>query len=238
MRPYVSARHTDWDTLLTPVEFAINNSVQASTGHTPFYLNSGHHPLTPSSLFNPPPTDIPATDQFLANIATSLTTAKTLIAVAQNRQKQYADQHRRELTFEPGDQVYLSTAHLALPARTQVRKLAPKYTGPFTIIHRISDLAYKLELPDHMKIHPVFHISQLKPYQPNDPAQFPGRPEPPPSTLVSDAEPTYSIDRVIDQREVRRINRTRTQYLVTFRDQPFHEARWVDASQVDIDTPN
>jgi hypothetical protein len=216
------------------VEFAINNSVQASTGHTPFFLNSGHHPITPASLFKPPPTEVPATDQFAANIATALTSAKNLITVAQNRQKQYADQHRRELTFQTGDQVYLSTAHIALPARTQVRKLAPKYTGPFTITHQISDLAYKLELPDHMRIHPVFHISQLKPYRPNDPARFPGRPEPPPPTLVSDADPSYSIDQVIDQRQVGRQNRLRTQYLVTYRDQPFHEARWVDASQVDV----
>jgi hypothetical protein len=234
MRPYISARHTDWDTLLTPVEFAINNSVQASTGHTPFFLNSGHHPITPTTLFKPPPTDTPAADQFMATIATALTSAKTLITIAQNRQKQYADRHRRELTLQPGDLVYLSTAHLALPARTQVRKLAPKYTGPFTVIQKISDLAYKLLLPDNLKIHPVFHISQLKPYRPNDPALFPGRPEPPPPNLVSDADPSYSVDRIIDQRQVGRQNRLRTQYLVTYRDQPFHEARWVDASQIDV----
>jgi hypothetical protein len=44
-RPYVNAQHTDWALYLTPVEFAYNNSVQASTEHSPFYLNSGQHPL-------------------------------------------------------------------------------------------------------------------------------------------------------------------------------------------------
>ena len=113
------------------MEFAINNSVQASTGYSPFYLNTGQHPLTPGSLLKPPSTDIPAADSFLNNISTSLTHAKTLLVLAQNRQKQYADNRRRELIFQPGDKVYLSTAHLPLPGRTQVRKLSPNTRALF-----------------------------------------------------------------------------------------------------------
>jgi hypothetical protein len=133
LRPYINARHTDWDLYLTPVEFAYNNSVQACTGHSPFYLNSGQHPLTPGALLKPPSSDTPAADDFLQNIATAIHHAKTLLTTAQNRQKQYADARRRPLILQPGDQVYLSTAHLALPSRSQVRKLAPRYTGPFTV---------------------------------------------------------------------------------------------------------
>jgi hypothetical protein len=65
LRLYVSTRHTDWDMYLTPVQFAYNNSVQASTGHSPFYLNSGQHPLTPSTLLKPPSSDVPTADTFL-----------------------------------------------------------------------------------------------------------------------------------------------------------------------------
>jgi hypothetical protein len=83
-----------------------------------------------------------------------------------------------------------------------------------------------------MRIHPVFHVSQLKPSNPNDAFHFPGRESPPLPPVVSDEDPRYTIDQVIDHREVRRGNRVRTQYLVTFRDQPFHEARWVDSSLV------
>jgi hypothetical protein len=208
LRHYVFARHTNWDMYLTPVEFAYNNSVQASTGHSPFYLNSGQHPLTPSSLLKPPSSDVPAADQFPGNIASALTDAKTLLALAQNRQKQYDDQKRRPLILQPGDKVYLSTARLPLRGRTQARKLAPKYTGPFTVQQVIlSDSAYRLELPDHMKIHPDFHVSQLKIYNPNEDTRFPGRAPPPPPPVIDDSDPRYTVDQVIDRPDVRRRNR-------------------------------
>jgi hypothetical protein len=117
LRPYVNARHTDWDLYLTPVEFAYNNTVQASIGHSPFYLNSGQHPLTPGALLKPPSSDTPAADEFLQKIATAIHNAKTLLRIARNRQKQYADARRRPLILQPGDRVYLSTAHLPLPGR-------------------------------------------------------------------------------------------------------------------------
>jgi hypothetical protein len=238
LRPYVNARHTDWDLYLTPVEFAYNNSIQASTGHSPFYLNSGQHPLTPGSLLKPPSFNTPAAHEFLQNIANSLHHAKTLLTIAQNRQKQYADTRRRPLILQPGDKVYLFTTHLSLPGRTQVRKLAPKFTGPFTVQQVISDVAYKLQLPDHMKIHPVFHVSQLKPFNPNDNSRFTSRDPPPPPPVTSDDDPRCTIGRIIDHREVRRDNQLRTQYLVTFRDQPFHEAQWIDSSLVNLAPSN
>ena len=50
LRAYVAPHQSDWDEHLIAAEFAYNNSVQASTGSTPFYLNHGRHPHTPLSL--------------------------------------------------------------------------------------------------------------------------------------------------------------------------------------------
>ena len=50
LRAYVAPHQSDWDKHLIAAEFAYNNSVQASTGSTPFYLNHGRHPHTPLSL--------------------------------------------------------------------------------------------------------------------------------------------------------------------------------------------
>ncbi|CAN1135985.1 hypothetical protein LINPERHAP2_LOCUS9193, partial [Linum perenne] len=38
----------------------------------------------------------------------------------------------------------------------------PKFYGPFQVISRIGDLAYRLGLSDDSKIHPVFHVTNLK----------------------------------------------------------------------------
>ncbi|XP_070039513.1 uncharacterized protein [Nicotiana tomentosiformis] len=42
-------------------------------------------------------------------------------------------------------------------------KISPRYVGPYRIIQRIGQVAYRLELPPEMSlVHPVFHVSMLK----------------------------------------------------------------------------
>ena len=64
--------------------------------------------------------------------------------VAQSRQKSYADK-RRPLTFEVGDYVYLKVSPMKGVQRFGVkRKLTPRYVGPYQIIERKGEVAYKL----------------------------------------------------------------------------------------------
>ena len=49
LRAYVNRKQNDWDQYLTAIELAYNNSKQASTGYSPFYLNYGQHPSIPLS---------------------------------------------------------------------------------------------------------------------------------------------------------------------------------------------
>ena len=67
---------------------------------------------------------------------------------AQSRQKSYADKRRRPLTFEVEDYVYLKVSPMKGVQRFGVkRKLAPRYVGPYKIIERKGNAAYKLQLP-------------------------------------------------------------------------------------------
>ncbi|MCI31274.1 hypothetical protein A2U01_0052486, partial [Trifolium medium] len=45
----------------------------------------------------------------------------------------------------------------------RVHKLSKRFYGPFKLIKAIGDVAFQLELPPASRIHPVFHVSQLKP---------------------------------------------------------------------------
>ena len=179
LRAYVGSDLDDWHKHLPAAEFAYNNSTQISTGFSPFYLNSGQHPLTPVNMLTAESGDsIPSVHQFLSRLDASLHQTRKNILKAQQQQAAQADRHRRSLRFEVGDEVLLSTAHLRR-ADTAGAKLRERFTGPFQITEVIGPNAYRLELPRLWRVHPVQNITNLRLYR--DPTvDFPARPAAPP----------------------------------------------------------
>ncbi|XP_072130902.1 vitellogenin-like [Mobula birostris] len=90
--------------------------------------------------------------------------------------------------YQPGQKVWLASRDI--PLKTESKKLTPRYIGPFEIESIINPSAVKLKLPRTMRIHPMFHISQLKPVSVSPLCPHA---EPPPPARVIDDHPTYTV---------------------------------------------
>ena len=102
-------------------------------------------------------------------------------------------------------------------------KLASKFYGPYQIVKKIGPMAYKLRLPPTTKIHPVFHISQLK--------KKVGKqtiPSIDPPLCSSNGQPLVEPVAVLDRRMIKRGNKAAIQILVQWVNLLPEEATWED----------
>ncbi|CAI7859804.1 unnamed protein product [Closterium sp. NIES-54] len=212
----VNAMQTDWDQHLAAVEFAYNSSPDIATGEPPFLLATGQLPCSVTSLLHPLHSPNPTAAEFISSHHRILRLAQRKLQIAQERQVRYANQHRRHTTFKVGDLVLLSTANLPLLNAGTSRKLAPRFVGPFPITKVLSLVSYRLQLPPHMTIHPVFHVHLLRPYRtPSHPFQ----PRPP---MFSAHPDLHEVDTILSHRDTS-VGR---EYLIHWRNTSASEDSW------------
>ena len=232
LRSYVNWRQTDWDVHLSTLEIAFNNSKQSSTGFTPYYLNSGHEIRLPLDASLPlVDGNNPVASERIRRLHEDLMMARDHIERAQKRQAQYADQHRRHVTFSIGDRVLLSTEHLRMIGVKRTPKLTFKFIGPFTVVRVVGSNAYELDLPNNMRLHPVFNISRLKAYKDgtiSHPLRDQSNTRPPPVIDAEDGAESFVPEEILECRG----RGARKRWLVKWVGYPHEENTWEPLSNI------
>lgn len=234
LRCAVYASPRDWKTWLPLAEFWYNSSHHASLQCSPFQALYG---------FNPNMGLLPDSQQLQSSSVSELLLQrqahsellKERLFAAQNKMEHYADKSCTPREFQVGEQVllklqpYLQSSVVNRP----FPKLAFKYFGPYRVLERIGSSAYKLLLPTGALVHPVFHVSQLKPFTPDY------------TPVYSEVEHFVELDAqdvlpetVLDRRLVKKGNQAVLQVLLKWTKLPASSATWEDYEVVKARFPS
>lgn len=222
LRCFVSDAPKKWVLYLPLAEYWYNTKYHAALRLTPFEVVYGRSPPTLHDYLAGS-TSVAALDESLINRENALQLIKENLMKAQSRMKTLADAHRQDRVFQVGDWVMLKLQpyrQVTLRGH-QSPKLAPRYFGPYQVARVIGMVAYELVLPAGARIHPVFHISKLKPFHGPPPSQLSPIPPSIDSTRVH-----LQPSNIIGKRVVHTVNGTKEQLLVSWDTLPASEATW------------
>ncbi|OIT29089.1 hypothetical protein A4A49_55045 [Nicotiana attenuata] len=112
-----------------------------------------------------------------------------------------------------------------IDSRVRHRALVSRYDGPFEVAEKVGEIAYRLKLPERMKIHPTFHVSYLRPYveDPEDPDMHKIKRAPPEVRTQLEEE----IEKILDHRVLGMHKKNRwTEFLIQWKGKPEADATW------------
>jgi hypothetical protein len=152
-----------WEQCLPHVEFAYNMAVHSTTNFCPFEIVYGFKPHTPMDLLS-----LPLQEQVNLDVITRSELIKRLHEdTRRNTEKKYtqytkqANKGKKEVLFQPGDLVWLHLRKDCFPQQRK-SKLSPRGDGPFKVLAKINDNAYKLELPpEYSNVSATFNVKDL-----------------------------------------------------------------------------
>ena len=238
LRYHVERNQLGWARALPRIRFHLMNSVNKSTGFTPFQLRMGRSPrLIPPIV--PLPPNATAEDISAHAIITKLRgdvfEAQDNLLHAKITQAFESNKNRSlDFPFTIGSRVRLTTLHRRNEYKSKgekrVAKFMPRYDGPYTVVDT-NELhsTVTIELPNAPNIFPTFHTSEVLPYIECDTSLFPSRKfEEPPPILTPEGNEEFFIDKILDQRRRGR----GYQYLVRWRGYDLEHDRWLPSSEL------
>ena len=236
LRCYIDFDQHNLFSLIPTLEFALNDSPKPPTNLSAFQSLFGFSPLRPADIktCGYQNTKVQSLQDHFETLASNQTHAIDALRDAQSKYVFEANKHRRAVPlskFHVGDFVFVKRTNFIPPAmRDQpTRKLQPRYFGPYPIVRKITETAYKVRLPANVRTHPVFHSSQLK-LSP-DSEIFPNRKHTRLDPIVHNGDDKYWVDFLLRKRKFR----NKIQYLVKWKSYPQSEATWEYAQSLKAD---
>jgi hypothetical protein len=152
-----------WDKCLSLPEFSYNNNYQESLKMAPFKALYGRRCRTPLNWIELGERTIFSPD-LVIDVEEIVHRIHSNLKDARAHQESYANKRHQSLEFKAGDRVYLRVSPMRGVKRFGIKgKLAPHYIGPFLVLAKLGNVAYRLEMPPSLVgVHNVFHVSQLK----------------------------------------------------------------------------
>lgn len=163
LRNMTSEVPKNWSSWLAAAEWWYNTTFHTALNTTPYQIVYGTKPrhLVWQERVH---TNIHSLETMIQEKQQQWNRLRELLEAAQVKMKRYADAKRTEREFQKGDWVYLKLQpyrQVTVAIRKSL-KLSAKYFGPYEILEKVGKVAYKLALPETSRVHPVFHVSQLK----------------------------------------------------------------------------
>jgi len=227
LRHFVDARQKNWVQLLDVAQFCFNCQTSSSTGKSPFEVVSGRQPLLPHIIDHPYAGKNPQAHNFTKEWRQTVEIARAYLEKASKHMKKWADKKRRPLEFRAGDQVLIKLRPEQVRFRSRKdQRLVRKYEGPVEVLKKVGNASYRVVLPTWMKIHPVIHVNNLKPYHPdpNDGSRN--------ATVRPDIDLKHTYEKEVEEiladrvRKVGRPVRRVLEFLVKWRNLPAEETSW------------
>jgi hypothetical protein len=208
LRHFVQYRQDNWEPLLALAEFTYNNSDHSASGVSLFKANYGFNPTY--SRIPLPKQCIPTVEARLRQIEEVQSKLTYCLGKAQETMKRAFDRGVRPTPqWRVGDKVCLSSKNISTTRPSA--KMDHRWLGPFPILSQILASVYKLTLPLSMKtIHPVFHVSVFRKYQPDT---IEGRVKDNPCPVVIRGEEEWEVEEILDKRK----RRNKVEYLVSWK---------------------